>query len=221
MAWKQISVRLAGFATAAAARTATVQTQHDELGWLFQQHADALYHFLLKQSDAELAQDISQQSWLKVLELQQHNAVPCATGVTAPMLSGITDAGIAGHGANFQQRSQFKTWLFALARNVLFDELRRRQRWRGPELCEETVLYFNEESSQLDILLMAEQQQALQQAMMLLPLLQKEALLLQLEGFSLEEIASISGSAAETVKSRLRYARASLSQALELFHDNK
>jgi DNA-directed RNA polymerase specialized sigma24 family protein len=45
-------------------------------------------------------------------------------------------------------------------------------------------------------------------------------LLLQLEGFSLEDIASISGSSAETVKSRLRYARASLSQALELFHDH-
>ncbi len=208
MGWKQISVRLAGIATAASAPATTA---HNELSWLFQQHADALYHFLLKQSDAELAQEISQQSWLKVLELRQQKA---------PRQSGSGDFAAAAPNANFQQRSQFKTWLFALARNALFDELRRRQRWRGSELCEDTVLYQSEANSQLDALLMAEQQMALQQAIDVLPLLQKEALLLQLEGFSLEDIASISGSPPETVKSRLRYARASLSQALELFYDH-
>lgn len=208
MGWKQISVRLAGIATAASAPATTA---HNELSWLFQQHADALYHFLLKQSDAELAQEISQQSWLKVLELRQQKA---------PGQSGSGAFAAAAPNANFQQRSQFKTWLFALARNALFDELRRRQRWRGSELCEDTVLYQSEANSQLDALLMAEQQMALQQAIDVLPLLQKEALLLQLEGFSLEDIASISGSPPETVKSRLRYARASLSQALELFYDH-
>ena len=212
MGWKQISVRLAGIATAASAqRVLPATTEHNELAWLFQQHADALYHFLLKQSDTELAQEISQQSWLKVLELRQH---------IAPLQSEPVAVAAAGPNANFQQRSQFKTWLFALARNTLFDELRRRQRWRGSELCEDTVLYQSEANSQLDALLMAEQQQALQQAIDVLPLLQKEALLLQLEGFSLEDIASISGSPPETVKSRLRYARASLSQALELFYDH-
>lgn len=214
MGWKQISVRLAGVATAVSPQTArTATTEHNEVTWLFQLHADALYHFLLKQSDTELAQDISQQSWLRVLELQQEK--PELNHRTA---NGGTAA--SAHPAHFQQRSQFKTWLFALARNALFDELRRRQRWRGSELCEDTVLYHTDSSCQLDMLLMAEQQQALQQAIVLLPLLQKEALLLQLEGFSLEDIASISGSSAETVKSRLRYARASLSQALELFHDH-
>jgi len=208
MGWKQISVRLAGIATAVSA---PATTEHNELSWLFQQHADALYHFLLKQSDAELAQEISQQSWLKVLELRQQKA---------PRQSEPGAFAAAAPNANFQQRSQFKTWLFALARNTLFDELRRRQRWRGSELCEDTVLYQSEANSQLDALLMAEQQMALQQAIDVLPLLQKEALLLQLEGFSLEDIASISGSPPETVKSRLRYARASLSQALELFYDH-
>ncbi len=212
MGWKQISVRLAGIATAASAHTVLpATTEHNELSWLFQQHAEALYHFLLKQSDAELAQEISQQSWLKVLELRQQKA---------PRQSGSGAFAAAAPNAHFQQRSQFKTWLFALARNALFDELRRHQRWRGPELCEETVLYQSEANSQLDALLMAEQQKALQQAIDVLPLLQKEALLLQLEGFSLEDIASISGSPPETVKSRLRYARASLSQALELFYDH-
>ncbi|WP_333797510.1 sigma-70 family RNA polymerase sigma factor [Rheinheimera sp.] len=202
MGWKQISIRLTGFTA-----SATANTGHDELGWLFRSHADALYHFLLKQSDAELAQDISQQSWLKVLELQswQTESASQAAGT-----------GIKG---DFQQRCQFKTWLFTLARNALFDELRRRQRWSGPELSEETML--DTQVSQLELLVAAERQQALQQAIEVLPLLQKEALLLQLEGFSLEDIASISGSAAETVKSRLRYARTSLSQALEHYHDHQ
>ncbi|MCT6700036.1 RNA polymerase sigma factor [Rheinheimera sp. 4Y26] len=213
MGWKQISIRLSGFTQAAPAQA---DSRHDELGWLFRSHADALYHFLLKQSDAELAQDISQQSWLKVLELQSSQVEPAELAAKR----GDTNNHRAADNRTspcFGQRSQFKTWLFTLARNALFDELRRRQRWSGPELSEETML--DTHASQLDVLVAAERQQALQQAIAVLPLLQKEALLLQLEGFSLEEIASISGSAAETVKSRLRYARASLSQALEHYHD--
>ncbi len=213
MGWKQISIRLSGFTLGAPAQA---DSRHDELGWLFRSHADALYHFLLKQSDAELAQDISQQSWLKVLELQKSQLEPAelaAKNVDTNHHRAADDR----TKPCFQQRCQFKTWLFTLARNALFDELRRRQRWSGPELSEETIL--DTHASQLDVLVAAERQQALQQAIAVLPFLQKEALLLQLEGFSLEEIASISGSAAETVKSRLRYARASLSQALEHYHD--
>lgn len=214
MGWKQISIRLTGFTQAAPAQA---DSRHDELGWLFRSHADALYHFLLKQSDAELAQDISQQSWLKVLELQYSQAEPKElTKNGSPVSHHTTSDGKAK--PCFGQRSQFKTWLFTLARNALFDELRRRQRWSGPELSEDTMLCAAE-ASQFDVLEAAQRQQALQQAIAVLPLLQKEALLLQLEGFSLEDIASISGSAAETVKSRLRYARTSLSQALEHYHD--
>ncbi len=42
---------------------------------------------------------------------------------------------------------------------------------------------------------------------MLLILLQREALLLQLEDFSLAQISEITGVGQETVKTRLRYAR--------------
>lgn len=205
MGWKQISIRISGFALTGAA---SAKQQHDELAWLFSCHADALYHFLLKQSDAELAQDISLQSWLKVLELQHRQIAEKVQGTA----SDITPY--------FRQRSQFKTWLFTLGRNALFDELRRRQRWNGPELSEDSMLCAGD-ASQLDTLLAAERQQVLEQAIIGLPVLQKEALLLQLEGFSLEDIASITASSTETVKSRLRYARTSLSQALEHYHDHR
>ena len=53
-----------------------------------------------------------------------------------------------------------------------------------------------------------------------LPFLQKEAFILQQEGFSLREVAKITGENSETIKSRLRYAvnklRLVLSQAAEM-----
>lgn len=210
MGWKQIGIRLGGLGLALP--RPQVQAQHQELAAQFLLYADALYHFLLTQSDAELAQDISQQSWLKLLELQQQQPEQHNTAANDSTATAV-------HPACFQQRSQFKTWLFALARNALFDELRRRQRWSTQELTEHCLL-SDAADGQLQQLMLAEQQRTLQHAISLLPLLQKEALLLQLEGFSLDEIANISGSSTETVKSRLRYARASLSQALEHDDDN-
>ena len=47
-----------------------------------------------------------------------------------------------------------------------------------------------------------------------LPAEQRDALLLQEQGFSLEDIAQITGAPTETVKSRLRYARRQLREQL-------
>ncbi|MGQ3227174.1 MAG: sigma-70 family RNA polymerase sigma factor, partial [Hydrogenophaga sp.] len=63
-----------------------------------------------------------------------------------------------------------------------------------------------------------EQAQALLDALAALPLPQRETFLLQAEGgLSLAEIAQATGVNAETAKSRLRYARERLRQALEAF----
>ena len=103
MGWKQISGRLgvALSATQTDNSTASQQWMADYqqtgdqafLAKLFMLHADALYFFLLRQSNAELAADISQQSWLKLLEQRQQ----------------------------FQGGCSFKTWLFCLARHALLD----------------------------------------------------------------------------------------------------
>jgi RNA polymerase sigma-70 factor (ECF subfamily) len=64
----------------------------------------------------------------------------------------------------------------------------------------------------------SEQAAALIRAIESLPLVQREAFLLQAEaGMAVEEIASTTGVSFETAKSRLRYARSSLRQQLQEF----
>lgn len=155
---------------------------------LIQLHGNDLYYFILKQSDAQLADDICQQSWLKVMEKHQ----------------------------SFQSNSSFKTWLFSIGRNCLLDELRRRQRWQVVALEDEQM----HSSEDMAATLMQQQQQlAFEQQLKLLPFSQREALILQLEGFSLSDIATITREPAETIKSRLRYARQYLQQFAGGQHD--
>jgi RNA polymerase sigma-70 factor (ECF subfamily) len=151
---------------------------------LFQRYADALYHFLLRQSDAELAQDISQQCWLNLMQ----------------------------YASGYQGQSSVKTWLFAIGRNLLIDEFRRQQRWQQ---VDETETLPDLQPSVLALLQRMEAQQRLDNAIGLLPYVQREALMLQLEEFSLEQISDITGCGVETVKTRLRYARQHLKSLLE------
>ena len=197
MGWKQISGRLGFAVTDAKADKASASqqwmTDYQQTGdqallaKLFMVHADALYFFLLRQSNAELAADISQQSWLKLLEQRQQ----------------------------FQGGCSFKTWLFCLARHALLDEFRRQQRWGFTEIDETTYLPESDSNTAEQQILESQQQQQLNLAIQQLPLLQQEALLLQLEGFSLSDISLIANSNVETVKSRLRHARTTLASLME------
>ena len=143
---------------------------------LFLRYADALYHFLLQQSDAELAQDLSQQAWIQLML----------------------------HAGSYQGQSSVKTWLFSIGRNLLIDEWRRQRPHAAQELLDELP---DPSAKPLQQLLAAEQSANLDLAIQRLPLLQREALLLQLEDFSLAQISDITGVGQETVKTRLRYAR--------------
>ncbi|MDP2715648.1 sigma-70 family RNA polymerase sigma factor [Rheinheimera sp.] len=152
-------------------------------------HGNDLYYFLLQQSDAALAGDISQQCWLTLVEQR----------------------------GNFLGLSSFKTWLFSIGRNRLLDELRRLQRWQYQQSEEEPLAELLCPAQQLE-----QQQQQLQfnQQLLLLPFLQREALMLQLEGFSLAEISQITQQPAQTIKSRLRYAKQALQQLSGVNNDN-
>jgi len=108
----------------------------------------------------------------------------------------------------------FKTWLFTLGRNTLVDELRRINRWVWQTLDEEPLLGVEDEV--LEFIEQADIQHQFDQALCTMPLLQREALMLQLEGFSLQQIADICQENAETIKSRLRFARNHLKQTLEV-----
>jgi len=70
-----------------------------------------LYHFLLSLSDKELAEDVLQTTWLKVMK-------------------------IAGKDYS---HTNVKNWLFTIARNTLIDELRIQQKWQWQELHDEAI----------------------------------------------------------------------------------
>lgn len=82
------------------------------LARLYDNCARDLYHFLLTLSEPDLAADIAQKAWLKVME-KRHL---------------------------YHSNGQFKAWLFTLARNLLMDEYRRTQRYpvlEESDICDE------------------------------------------------------------------------------------
>ena len=146
-------------------------------------NGDDLYHFIVSQTDPTLAADISQATWLKVIEKRHY----------------------------YQPKGSFKSWLFTLGRNLLVDEMRRQQRWQNIAL-QDDVLISVELTTQLS---QADELTRFNHILSHLPFMQKEALMLQYEGFSLSEIAHITGDNTETIKSRLRYAKKALKVAVE------
>jgi RNA polymerase sigma-70 factor (ECF subfamily) len=124
--------------------------------------------------------------------------------------------------ARYQPSARFTTWLFTLAHHRLIDSHRRARAARSLEAAREDGEPWVDalaDPGSPDPARQAEAQQdadALLQAVERLPPEQRDAFLLQAEGeLSVEEIAAASGVSFETAKSRLRYARASLRQALQ------
>ncbi len=118
--------------------------------------------------------------------------------------------------------ARFTTWLFTLAHHRLVDNHRQARPARSLEAAyeaREPWALALADAGGADPLRQAEVQQgadALILAVERLPPEQREAFLLQAEGeLSVEEIAAASGVSFETAKSRLRYARATLRQALQ------
>ncbi len=111
----------------------------------------------------------------------------------------------------YQPSAKFKTWLFRIAHNRLVDHWRKHGRSAGVlfEELNEAALRRDDQSSR---------EFELNQILNILESLspkQTEAILLKIEGFSHAEIADITSSKQETVKSRLRYATRHLKVALE------
>lgn len=73
---------------------------HRFLQALYHQFGDALYHFLLTLTDSALAEDISQKTWLRLIE-KRHL---------------------------YQQNGRFSAWLFTMGRNLLMDHFRQNHR---------------------------------------------------------------------------------------------
>ena len=126
--------------------------------------------------------------------------------------------------ANYQPTAKFTTWLFTIAHNRTVDMIRANHRLQSLDAGDDadpeasSALERLADSPKLEPLAQVQSQDeaaALLSAVTQLPAEQRSAFLLQAEGdLSVEEIAEATGSSFETVKSRLRYARAKLRQLL-------
>ena len=131
---------------------------------------------------------------------------------------------VARSAERYQPTAKFTTWLFTMAHHRMVDSLRKARR----QLSLDAVDPEEDEDFSLANRLAADpraeppaelssqdEAAALLQAVSALPLEQRTAFLMQAEGeLSLADIAQATDSNVETVKSRLRYARAKLRQLL-------
>lgn len=164
---------------------------------LYDRHALPVWRFVQRSvQDHALADDLVQDVWFSLLR-------------QAP---------------SYRPTARFRTWLFTLAHHRMVDHWRTRKAHasldaeteEGAALAD--TLAADSGFGPVRQLQSREQAQALLDALADLPAAQREAFLLQAEGgFSVAEISQATGVNAETAKSRLRYARERLRQALEAF----
>jgi RNA polymerase sigma factor (sigma-70 family) len=164
---------------------------------LYRRHESRVFRYLHRNLRNEAsANDLMQEVWFAVVR----NAV------------------------GYQPTAKFTTWLFTIAHNRMVDMIRAGGRLQSLDAGDSSD---TEASSLLDSLAAdakfeppaevqaLDEAAALLNAVAQLPAEQRAAFLLQAEGeLSVEEIAAATGSTFETVKSRLRYARAKLRQLL-------
>ncbi|MGE8318855.1 MAG: sigma-70 family RNA polymerase sigma factor [Comamonas sp.] len=170
--------------------------QADAFAPLYDRNRQRLWRYLFRNTgSAALAEDLSQDVWFAVVD-------------SAP---------------RYQVRSKFSTWLFTLAHHRLIDHWRRHR-------VEISLSDDSEESQRLADSLFAasgfepDRQldrrtagRLLLQALAELPAEQRATFLLQAEAdMPLADIARATQVPVETAKSRLRYARAKLREALQV-----
>ena len=169
---------------------------------LLRRHRGPLFTFLLRMlGDRERAEDLAQEAFLRVVK----------------------------GAANWQERAKFKAWLYAIARNLCFDQA-RRDRFRrtdsldaaapgtdgdadGQALGERMV---SPDAGPDRAASSAELKPVLIRAILSLPEEQREVFVLREQsGLSFMEIAELVSVNENTVKSRMRYALEGLRKHLE------
>jgi len=163
-------------------RAGDARSFHD----LYARHRGSLYRFFLRQVPRDTADDLYQETWLKVVR------------------------GAASYSAS----APFAAYLYRIAHNVLVDHYRRAARGDlgGTDDLPDIADPDDPPETELD---RATLKARLSAAIAALPPPQREAFLLHEETeLTLDEIAAVVGTNRETIKSRLRYAVIKLRRAL-------
>jgi RNA polymerase sigma-70 factor, ECF subfamily len=165
----------------------------DLLDRLIEQYQQRLYRYLLfLTGDPALAEDLFQETWIRVLE----------------------------RGHQYNAKSKFESWLFAIARNLVIDVSRRKKFRSLEELADpESNQPFEPPDdhaiSALQVLVARESEQAVQFSLLKIPSYYREVLLLRFhEELALDEIATVLSTPISTVKSRLYRGLEALKSAL-------
>jgi RNA polymerase sigma-70 factor (ECF subfamily) len=157
---------------------------------LYVRRRGMLYRFILRSiADRASADEIFQETWSRLIAARER----------------------------YRIEAKFSTWLLQIAHNLIVDSFRRTRPRAGAEETEAVMRDLDvAESDRPDqVLGDFEQRRRLQRALEGLPVEQREAFLLRVEGgLGLEEIAAVTGAGHETVKSRLRYAFAKMREKL-------
>lgn len=167
--------------------------QGDEAAFrqLYERHRDAVFRFAYRLlGGVEAAEDVTHDCFISLLE-RSHAFDPT--------------------------RATLRTYLLAAARHLAYKRFRREGR---EDLFDEPAdaALLTEFANPLSRLLAAETAEAVQRAVLELPPLQREALILfEYEELSLAEIAAVTGVDANAVKARLHRARQGLKRALAPF----
>jgi RNA polymerase sigma factor (sigma-70 family) len=170
---------------------------------LFRRHKDVLLRFVIQLTGStSLAEDVSQQTWLKVIEAARHGSYSDRPGVA------------------------FRTWLCTLARNHFIDEYTRKfatsrtvplpQGW--DESPPESLSPAPDPAELIDQRLRAAH---VQRALLALPFEQREVIAFWAAGVELEEIVSIVRAPRDTILSRKKYAMSKLRAILGDFSPEK
>ena len=147
-----------------------------------QYHYRLLRYLLVLTGSQETAEDLFQETWVRVLE----------------------------RGNQYSACWKFETWLFAIARNLAIDLLRRRQPLSLDSLLEpsegEAPIQLNapDETTPFETAAQGEEARRIASLLHRLPPAYREVLVLRFqEDLDLNEIAAIVGTPLSTVKSRL------------------
>jgi RNA polymerase sigma-70 factor (ECF subfamily) len=171
------------------------QRDPDLLDHLIEQYQYRLLRYLLfLTGNKETAEDLFQETWLRVLE----------------------------RGRQYDGKWEFGAWLFAIARHLVID-LRKRKHPQSPDPLtapgEDTKPLEVEstgDTSAFELLARREESEQLAGALGRLPAVYREALVLRFqEDLALEEIAEVVGAPLSTVKSRLYRGLEALRELLE------